>query len=75
MDIEDRILALRGEIEVLLDEIERLSEEVAPVCTHRYTVAHGWMSDDGYGRVVPRIGKRCKSCGYFDWWDSGRWEE
>lgn len=74
MDIEDRILALRGEISVLLDEVERLKEELVGKCTHRYTVGHGWLSDDGYGRVVPRTGKRCRSCGYFDWWDKGKWE-
>ncbi len=74
-DLEDRILALRGEISVLLDEIERLSEAVIPTCTHRYTVGYGWMSDDGYGRVVPRVGKRCQSCGYIDWWGTGKWEE
>jgi len=73
MDIEDRILALRGEIEILQQEITRLSGEVQNTCTHRYSIAHGWVSDDGYGRLKTRIGKFCRSCGAFDYWQDGKW--
>jgi len=75
MDIEDRILALRGEIAVLQKEVSRLSVEATKTCKHRYAIEYGWVSDDGYGGLVSRIGKRCQTCGRFDYWGNGKWEE
>jgi len=72
-DLEDRILALRGEIEVLQQEIGRLSLSIAHECTHRYTKLWHWTSDNGYGNIVSRDGRRCESCGKVDPWGGGSW--
>jgi len=73
MNLEDKILALRGEIEVLQQEIQRLSASVFLNCTHRYTRLWHWTSDNGYGVIMGRAGRQCESCGRVDPWGSGNW--
>lgn len=72
-DKEDRILALRGEIAVLQQEIKRLGASLSLDCTHRYKQHWHWTSDNGYGNLVSRTGWQCESCGKVDPWGSGNW--